>query len=278
MANNHQLQHGLIIDELKDVVSARVKAGIKFQFRDLSTFVHPGHRETSPNKHVSRFASTRLDWNEYATLHKAVKQAGMLSICTPFDEASVARIVEIGFDILKIASCSANDRPLLGAAADSGLPIIASTGGLLQEEMDALVSFLDHRGCDYALMHCVSIYLTPAADCNLGNIGTFKQRYPNRVIGWSTHEDPDEIARSWSPAPPVRRCSSAMSVLSQRTSSSMPIVHTGTGRCLDRRDAPCGRAEHCPPGAGAGRTGRHRRVEAGHLRQARPAGWHDGLA
>ena len=68
------------------------------------------------------------DWNEYATLHKAVKQAGMLSICTPFDEASVARIVEIGFDILKIASCSANDWPLLGAAADSGLPIIASTG------------------------------------------------------------------------------------------------------------------------------------------------------
>ena len=198
MANNHQgqLQHGLkIIDELKDVVSKHgVKAGIKFQFRDLSTFVHPGHRETSPNKHVSRFASTRLDWNDYATLHKAVKQAGMLSICTPFDEASVARIVEIGFDILKIASCSANDWPLLGAAADSGLPIIASTGGLLQEEMDALVSFLDHRGCDYALMHCVSIYPTPAADCNLGNIGTFKQRYPNRVIGWSTHEDPDEIA------------------------------------------------------------------------------------
>ena len=111
-----------------------------------------------------------------------------------------------------------------------GLPIIASTGGLLQEEMDA-GRFLDHRGCDYALMHCVSIYPTPAADCNLGNIGTFKQRYPNRVIGWSTHEDPMKSPRSCRRAAGAEMFERHVGVGTE-TSSSSPIRPHRTGRCL----------------------------------------------
>ena len=39
-------------------------------------------------------------------------------------------------------------------------------------------------------MHCVSIYPTPDEACNLGNIASFRARYPGRVVGWSTHENP----------------------------------------------------------------------------------------
>ena len=38
-----------------------------------------------------------------------VKRQGLLTMCTPFDEESVDLIVKMGFDILKIASCSASD-------------------------------------------------------------------------------------------------------------------------------------------------------------------------
>ena len=65
------------------------------------------------------------------------------------------------FDVIKVASCSARDWPLLEKVAASGIPVVASTGGLTQDEVDDLVSYLDHRGCDFALMHCVSIYPTP---------------------------------------------------------------------------------------------------------------------
>ncbi len=196
LANNHQgsVEHGrAIIDACADVVAQHgVRAAIKFQFRDLDSFIHVAHRQESANKHVPRFMSTRLPWEAYSELLDAVKGKGLISICTPFDEASVDRIVDMGFDVIKVASCSARDWPLLEKVAGAGLPVIASTGGLTQEEVDDLVSFLQHHGCDFALMHCVSIYPTPDAACNLANIATFGERYAGTVIGWSTHEDPSD--------------------------------------------------------------------------------------
>ena len=196
IANNHQgsVEHGKsIIESCAKVVKAHdVRAVIKFQFRDLPEFVHMQQRENPTNKHVPRFLSTHLSWEHFGSLLAAVKKQGLLSMCTPFDESSVDRIVNMGFDLIKIASCSARDWPLLQKVAESGLPIIASTGGLQQSEVDDLVSFLNHRGCDFALMHCVSIYPTPDDACQLGNIAGFKERYPGITVGWSTHEPPKE--------------------------------------------------------------------------------------
>ena len=42
-------------------------------------------------------------------------------------------------------------------------------------------------------MHCVSIYPTPLNSCNLNNIDELKLRYPEKIIGWSTHEDPENF-------------------------------------------------------------------------------------
>jgi sialic acid synthase SpsE/quercetin dioxygenase-like cupin family protein len=194
VANNHQgsVAHGVeIINGCADVVGKHgVRAAIKFQFRDLPEFIHKEERANPTNKNVPRFLSTRLDWSQFAELVALVRERGLYAMCTPFDEASVDKIVDMRFDIIKIASCSARDWPLLERVAASGLPVIASTGGLIQEEVDDLVSFLQHRGCDFALMHCVSIYPTPDEACNLGNIADFVQRYPGRTIGWSTHEPP----------------------------------------------------------------------------------------
>ncbi|NIY75426.1 cupin domain-containing protein [Thalassospira sp. HF15] len=196
LANNHQgdVQHGLaIIRENAKVASAQgVRCGVKFQFRQLDSFIHPDHQKDSDNKHIPRFLSTRMDPKQYQQLLDEVKAHKLISICTPFDEESVDIIVEMGFDILKIASCSAKDWPLLEKAVESGLPIIVSTGGLTIHEIDDVVSFFDHRGADFAIMHCVSIYPTPDADCNLRNISMLKERFPNRVIGWSTHEAPSD--------------------------------------------------------------------------------------
>jgi sialic acid synthase SpsE/mannose-6-phosphate isomerase-like protein (cupin superfamily) len=194
LANNHQgsVEHGMTIIERCADVAARngVRAALKFQFRDLDTFVHPDHVGGSANKHAGRFLSTRLDWDDYRQLLAVVKRRGLVAACTPFDEPSVDKITEMEFDVIKIASCSANDWPLLEKAASVGMPMIVSTGGLTLDQVDDVVSFLEHRGSDFALMHCVSIYPTPDAACNLGNITTFRARYPGRVIGWSTHESP----------------------------------------------------------------------------------------
>jgi sialic acid synthase SpsE/mannose-6-phosphate isomerase-like protein (cupin superfamily) len=197
LANNHQgsVDHGkTIIKRCANVVAKHgVRAAVKFQFRDLDTFIHVDHLAGTTNKHVPRFLSTRLSWAQFRSMLDLVKSNKLVSMCTPFDEASVDKIVEMDFDVIKVASCSARDWPLLEIVAATGKPIVASTGGLTKDEVDDLVSYLDHRGCDFALMHCVSIYPTPDDTCNLANIAAFRERYPGRVIGWSTHENPADM-------------------------------------------------------------------------------------
>ena len=196
LANNHQgsVEHGrAIIDRCAAAAREHgIRAAIKFQFRDLPDFVHVDEQRDPSNKHVPRFLSTLMPWEGFAELLDAVRGHGMLAMCTPFDESSVDRIVDMGFDLIKVASASATDWPLLERVAASGLPVVASTGGLTRSGADDLVSFLQHRGCDFALMHCVSIYPAPDETCQLSNISEFRTRYPGLTIGWSTHEDPSD--------------------------------------------------------------------------------------
>ena len=196
LANNHQgsVEHGLkIIRGVGKVARDHgVRAALKFQFRQLDTFVHPRHREDSDNKHIPRFLSTRLSRQQFQTLLDAVREEGMVTMCTPFDEESVDVITDMGFEVLKVGSCSAKDWPLLEKVADAGLPVVFSTGGLTLENIDDLVSFFDHRGIDFGIMHCVSIYPIPIDKFHLNQIDVLRNRYPDRVIGWSTHENPDD--------------------------------------------------------------------------------------
>jgi len=197
LANNHQgdISHAKNIIKNCSLIAKEndIYAGIKFQFRNLPNFIHLDEQKNPQNKHVPRFLSTKLDWMEYSELVQNVKEEGLVTICTPFDEESVDQIILMGFDVIKIASCSAADWPLLEKVADTGLPIIASTGGLHFEQIDNLVSFFKHKACDFALMHCVSIYPTPNTACNINNISELKERYPDVVIGWSTHENPEDM-------------------------------------------------------------------------------------
>jgi len=194
MANNHQgsVEHGLrIIQEMAQIAKTHhIRAAIKFQFRELDTFIHPAHRVKTDNKHIPRFQSTRLARADFETLLEASRRAGLIPMCTPFDEASVDQIVSMGFDILKIGSCSASDWPLLEKASISNLPIIVSTGGLSVKQIDDLASFFDHRKVRFAMMHCVGIYPTPDDRMELNQIDFLRRRYPDVTIGLSSHEDP----------------------------------------------------------------------------------------
>ena len=198
LANNHQssVDHGKAVIRAAAAVARKhgVRAAMKFQFRQLDSFIHPAHREGSDNKYVERFLSTELKPADFQALLDTVRAEKLLAMCTPFDEASVDLIRRMGFDLLKVASCSATDWPLLEAVADAGLPVVCSTGGLALDQVDDLVSFFDHRGVRFALMYCVSIYPTPPASMNLNMIDIMRRRYPGVTIGWSTHEDPDDTA------------------------------------------------------------------------------------
>ena len=195
MANNHQgdVQHGLRIIEAMAKIAREngIRGAVKFQYRDLDTFIHPAHK-ASDSKHIKRFRETRLTREQYQTLVEATRDAGLVTMCTPFDEASVKDIVNHGIEIIKVASCSANDWPLLEAIAAARKPVICSTGGLRIEQIDQVVNFLEHRKVDFSVLHCVGIYPTPTDGLYLNFMERMMRRYNWLRIGYSGHEDPDD--------------------------------------------------------------------------------------
>ncbi len=197
MANNHQgdVEHGLkIISKLSEIVRKyKINAAIKFQYRDLDTMIHPDFKNRTDVKHIPRFISTRLSSDHFYTMVKAVKDAGILSMCTPFDEKSVDLCMDHGIDIIKVASCSATDWPLLEAIAVTKKPVIVSTGGKTFTEMDNIYNFMTHRNVDFALLHCVGMYPVLPEDVQLNCIDKMKNRYPSIAIGYSGHEDPTDM-------------------------------------------------------------------------------------
>lgn len=197
LANNHQgsVEHGKrIIAEIGAIARKhQLKAALKFQFRQLDTFIHPAYKDREDLPHIPRFLSTRLSVAEFKELYDAIRNEGLLTMCTPFDEESVPIIEDMGFDLIKVASCSAKDWPLLERVARSSLPVVASTGGANIHEIDNLYSFFKHRGVQFAFMHCVAIYPIPDEYMQLNVIDQLIERYPGTIIGWSTHERPDDV-------------------------------------------------------------------------------------
>jgi N-acetylneuraminate synthase len=109
-------------------------------------------------------------------------------MATPFDENSVDFCCELGIPVLKIASSDCNDWILIEKIAKAKKPAIVSTGGSSTKDIDDLVTFFDNRHIPLAINHCVSIYPSEDSDIELNQIDFLRRRYPNHIIGFSTHE------------------------------------------------------------------------------------------
>ncbi|WP_241911556.1 N-acetylneuraminate synthase family protein [Telmatospirillum siberiense] len=186
------VEHGLrVIREFAEVCRPYpFKFAFKLQYRHLDSLIHPDFIARTDIKYIKRFSETRLSRADTGRLVREIKDQGFIAMCTPFDEASVDLILEDGFDILKIASCSFFDWPLLEKVVDADRPVIASTAGVAPSDIDKVVTFLRNRKKHFALMHCVAEYPTPSEKLEINQIDFLKARYPDVPIGYSTHENP----------------------------------------------------------------------------------------
>ena len=192
LANNHlgDLQRGLkIIGDYSQIVRFNnVRAAIKLQLRDIDTFIHKDFRGRDDIRYIKKTLDTRLTPSDFAALVQAIRQASCIPMATPFDESSVDFCCELGISILKIASSDCNDWILIEKIAKTKKPVIVSTGGSSLKDIDDLVTFFDNRHIPLAINHCVSIYPSEDCDIELNQIDFLKSRYPNHIIGLSTHE------------------------------------------------------------------------------------------
>lgn len=196
MANSHQgsVEHGIDIIQAMSKIARKynIKAAVKLQYRNLETFIHPDYKNRTDVSHIPRFMTTRLDYEQFSALINTIREEGLISMATPFDEDSVEWCMDQGIDIIKIASCSAMDWPLLMAVAGTGKPIIISTGGKSLSDIDKLYNFFSHRACKFSFLHCIAEYPAPIEHLQLDFIDRLNKRYPNITIGYSGHENPED--------------------------------------------------------------------------------------
>jgi N-acetylneuraminate synthase len=192
LANNHwgSLERGLkiVLDFSKVVRFNGVRAAIKLQFRDVNNFIHKDFRHRQDIRYIKKTLDTQLSKDEMATLVEATRKNGCIRMATPFDEKSVDLCVELGIEIIKIASSDVNDWFLIEKIAKTKKPVIASTGGSNLKDIDDLVTFFANRNIPLAINHCVSQYPCEDQDLQLNQIDFLRNRYPGVTIGFSTHE------------------------------------------------------------------------------------------
>jgi N,N'-diacetyllegionaminate synthase len=156
---------------------------------------------------------------------------------TPFDERSLAEVLLLEPDFLKIGSGDADNLPLLEAARDSGRPVLVSTGMCALEEAARVVRWFRPHRESLALLHCVSAYPAPEAECNLAVLAHLREL--GCVTGFSDHTTGHRAA-AW-PRPWGRRSWSATSPWTAprpvRTTPA-PATRRGSGSGWRRSSGP----------------------------------------
>lgn len=132
----------------------------------------------------------RKDWelpvSFLVELSKRCKDKGMEFSCTPFYLEAIEELFPY-VDFFKIASYELLWKDLLVACAQTGKPVVLSTGMADLDEIREAVSTIQSAGCqNLVLLHCVSGYPAPPNECNLAAIETLSNAF-NVSVGWSDH-------------------------------------------------------------------------------------------
>ena len=202
LANNHwgSLERGkkIVREFAKIVRDNKVKAAIKLQFRDVDSFVHKDFKNSGSgieltslpkrSRYIQKTSKTKLSYDEMKELVEYIKKHNCIPMSTPFDEKSVDWCVEMQLPIIKVSSADINDWILLNKIASTKKPVILSTGGATDKQIEDVVIFFTNRKIPIALNHCVSKYPSEDNELELDQIDYLRQKYPNVTIGLSTHE------------------------------------------------------------------------------------------
>lgn len=120
-------------------------------------------------------------------IYNYAKQRDLVFLSTPFDEKAVEELFEIGVEAFKIASFELCHFPLLRLAAQTGKPVLLSTGMATLGDIEEAIAVLMDEGCrKIGLFHCGIGYPMDPSEVNLQAMGTMKQAFPCPV-GYSDH-------------------------------------------------------------------------------------------
>ena len=192
--------HGGRFEEALKIVRAAAASGadaIKLQTYTPETltidskrpefFIHDAGSLWHGRRLWDLYAEAHTPWEWHKPIFEVARAAGLACISTVFDFSSLEFLLSLGADAIKIASFELVHLPLLEEAANSGKPIILSTGMATSKEIDEAVETLRVHGCQqFVLLKCTSAYPSKEDHAHIETMRDMRRRYSCEV-GLSDH-------------------------------------------------------------------------------------------
>lgn len=174
-----------------DAVSAAGADAIKFQ-------THIAAAESTPEEpwrvKFSQQDKTRYDYwkrmefteEQWAALREHANESGLIFLSSPFSIEAVDLLTRVGVPAWKVASGEVNNTVMLDHMAQTGLPILLSTGMSPFSEIDEAVHWAKEGGAPIAVFQCTTAYPCPPDQVGANLIPVLRDRYAV-PIGLSDH-------------------------------------------------------------------------------------------
>ena len=169
--------------QLNELVSKRAEMA-EYQKKNIGT----------DESQVDMLKKLLLTFDEFDELFDYCNEIGIVPLSTPFDIKSIKYLSEKNMPFWKIPSGEITNLPYLLAIAETGKPVVMSTGMSDLTEVEAAVKVLQDNGVkDITLLQCNTEYPTPFEDVNLNAMLTMKEQF-GLPVGYSDHTRGIEIS------------------------------------------------------------------------------------
>ena len=174
-----------------DAVADAGADAIKFQTHIASAESTPGEPwrvKFSPQDDTRFDYWQRMEFSEehWHGLKKHADDRGLKFLSSPFSVEAVELLTRVGVFGWKIASGELSNAPMFDRIAETGLPVIMSSGMSSLAELDQSTAMVRDRGLDLTLLQCTSMYPTPPEHIGLNMLPIMRHRY-SCDVGLSDH-------------------------------------------------------------------------------------------
>jgi N-acetylneuraminate synthase len=164
---------------------------IKFQthIAEAESSIHEPFRVKFSKQDATRYEYwNRMEFSleQWKGLKEHCDELGLEFMSSPFSNAAVDLLEEVGVERYKVGSGEVNNFVLLEKIAQTKKPVIISSGMSSFEELDKTVEFLKARNVNFSVLQCTTAYPTKPKEYGLNVIQELKNRY-NVTVGFSDH-------------------------------------------------------------------------------------------